>query len=376
MKFRIHLFLALTGASPVFPQVLINEVLFNPAGTDAEKEKIEIRNAGSSAVDLSGYDLYPDGIGYFTFPAVVLQPGGIAVVHLRQTGVDSETDFYHSAPTSNMGNTSGSVALFTSTTHSAATVASFVQWGAGAQAWASAAATAGIWSGVGDFAPAIAEGHSLEYDGSGFTPGDWFDQEGPTLGTANALPVILAMFSVRVIPGGVLVSWETLSEIDNYGFAIERRPALQDDPASAWRQVGFVAGSGTTQIHRRYSFSDVDVAAGKHQYRLRQMDRSGGTTLSETAEVDVGRGPFLLECYPNPFNSSTQVRFAVPDEGELRLSILDIAGRRVRVLFSGRAEAGKTYSVVLRGEELASGMYFLSCEFRRERISRKILLLR
>jgi hypothetical protein len=43
---------------------------------------------------------------------------------------------------------------------------------------------------------------------------------------------------------------------------------------------------------------------------------------------------------PSPFRESTTIEYALPREGPVRLEVLDIAGRRVRVLESGLREAG------------------------------------
>ena len=50
--------------------VVINEVLFNPIGNDPGQEWIEVFNASDSVQNLNGWQLYPDGIGYFSFQGI------------------------------------------------------------------------------------------------------------------------------------------------------------------------------------------------------------------------------------------------------------------------------------------------------------------
>jgi hypothetical protein len=397
----LSFFFMFTFACPAAGQVVINEVFHDPDGNDTGKEKIEIRNMGSTVVDLTGYDLYPDGTGYFTFPLFSLSPGALAVIHLRQTGSQTGSELFHPTPTLNMGNTSGSVALFSGTTHNAGTLVSFVQWGAGGEAWASTAVSSGVWNSVSDSVPAVSEGHSLEYDGSGLTAADWFDQANPTLGSTNSLPVQLLSFSARPSGASVLLSWETASEVDNYGFNVQRREIslmLADAHrfeteneeivsnssshftlhSSQWSEIGFVPGWGTSQVRHRYSFVDSSPYPEKAAYRLRQVDRGGSFSFSEIIEVNrTDQTGFLrLDCFPNPFNPSVQVKFSVPENGEVSLRVYDSAGRMVESLFSGMATKGTEYTLTLRGENLASGSYVAACEFRGKRISRKILLIR
>jgi len=389
MSTFLVLLFALVCAWPALSQVLINEVLYDPEGTDTGKEKIEIRNVGSTTIDLTGYDLYPDGIGYFTFPAVSLAPGAIAVVHLRQSGSNSGSEFFHSTPSTNMGNASGSVALFSSTTHSAAALASFVQWGAGNKAWSSAAVTAGIWSVAADSVPAVPEGHSIEYDGAGFTPGDWFDQSVPTPGSTNSLPVQLVAFSARRNGATVVLMWETLTEVDNFGFDVERRTVsgfmLQDSGPETlnlkhetqWLRVGFVPGSGTTHSRQRYSFVDNVPLSERTAYRLRQLDRTGMFSFSDIVEIGpVGRSEtMMIECYPNPFNPETAVSYRLSAFSDVRLSVFDVLGREAALLVEKEQEAG-SYTVIWNATSMPSGTYFATLEIQGMRVSRKMLLLR
>lgn len=126
--------------------VSLSEVLFDPEGSDTGKEYIKIYNSGDTAVALAGWELYPDGIGYFVLPAEFsLGPKGTIAVHMRVSGTNAAGDFYHAAATENMGNTSGSAALFSSNSHNKDTMQSFVQWGRGGQTWETAALGAGLW---------------------------------------------------------------------------------------------------------------------------------------------------------------------------------------------------------------------------------------
>src|SRR3989338_11658261 len=98
--------------------IAISEVFFDPAGTDTGLEYIVIKNFGSGEVNLSGWDLYPAGVGYYTFPSFTLVAGSEVKVHIRASGSDGQADLYYASASGNMGNSSGSIALFSGTTHS------------------------------------------------------------------------------------------------------------------------------------------------------------------------------------------------------------------------------------------------------------------
>ncbi len=55
------------------------------------------------------------------------------------------------------------------------------------------------------------------------------------------LPVQLVSFSASVTPIGVALRWTTATEVNNYGFEIERAsPVNRDTPLQEWEKIGFV----------------------------------------------------------------------------------------------------------------------------------------
>lgn len=79
--------------------VVISEVLYDPSGSDAGKEWIELHNPTGSAIDISGWSL-GDTIGEeyasgrYLFPnGAILQPGGVIVIAQQAVSVTFEPDF-------------------------------------------------------------------------------------------------------------------------------------------------------------------------------------------------------------------------------------------------------------------------------------------
>ena len=69
----------------------------------------------------------------------------------------------------------------------------------------------------------------------------------------------------------------------------------------------------------------------------------------------------LMGNYPNPFNPSTSIRFALPSSGPVRLSVYDALGREVTTLVNGMLPAG-VHQVTWEAGSVASGVYLYRLE--------------
>jgi len=83
----------------------------------------------------------------------------------------------------------------------------------------------------------------------------------------------------------------------------------------------------------------------------------------------------LSSNYPNPFNPTTTIPYALPEGVAVRLVVYDVLGRKVTTLVDGKQEAGR-YEVVYDASRLATGLYFYRLEAGAFTQVRKMLLLR
>jgi hypothetical protein len=193
-----------------------------------------------------------------------------------------------------------------------------------------------------------------------------------TFGSSNGgspLPVELVSFIAAVYKNTITLSWSTATEVNNYGFEIER---ASTELGMKWKTIGFVQGHGNSNSPKNYSFTDSSPLSGKEQYRLKQIDFNGKYEYSDVVEV-VMQAPanFLLkQNFPNPFNPSTTIRYQIPvvdalspasewmpvAEVHVTLKVYDVLGREVVPLVNENKKAG-SYEAMFDASRLASGVY-------------------
>ena len=81
------------------------------------------------------------------------------------------------------------------------------------------------------------------------------------------IPVELASFTASSNENKVMLKWETATEVNNYGFELERRVSGDE----VWKKVEFVEGNGNSSSPKNYEFIDNPVGGGKFEYRLKQI---------------------------------------------------------------------------------------------------------
>jgi endonuclease I len=192
-------------------------------------------------------------------------------------------------------------------------------------------------------------------------------------------PVELTSFSATAVSSRTLLVWKTATEVNNYGFDVERRLVnSRSSIVNSWCKVGFVAGNGTSNIEHQYSYTDANAAAGTYAYRLKQIDNDGTYKYSSEAEVSIAVPKvFLLnQNYPNPFNPSTTIQFTVPSDGKAVVKILNVLGQEVATVFNGDVHAGVVNSVRFNASKLSSGVYFSRLESNGDVQIKKLVLLK
>lgn len=136
------------------------------------------------------------------------------------------------------------------------------------------------------------------------------------------LPVKLTTFTVKVTQSYINLNWQTLNELNNDKFVIERSVNGLD-----FIPVGEVNGNGTSGHVNHYAWQDRNPQPGNNYYRLKQLDLDGATEYSEVrlARFTVAEGK--VQVFPNP--ASSYITLSMAGSAITKVDLVDISGRTV-----------------------------------------------
>jgi hypothetical protein len=188
------------------------------------------------------------------------------------------------------------------------------------------------------------------------------------------LPVEMASFDATQNGDEVQLSWKTASEKNNAGFEVQRSV-----DGSAFQQVGFVEGSGTTSSAQRYSFTDGDVPfeASDVDYRLKQVDTDGSAEYSDvrTVTLQAPKTVEIVSTAPNPAGERARVLYQLPEQGKVELNVFNALGQRVAQVVNGVQTEGRKAQVI-DTSDLSSGVYFVRLRAQGQTLTQRITVVK
>ncbi|MEO1263630.1 MAG: T9SS type A sorting domain-containing protein [Bacteroidota bacterium] len=181
------------------------------------------------------------------------------------------------------------------------------------------------------------------------------------------LPVELLDFRAAKYEETIQLKWRTGSEINNFGFAIER-----STDAINWQPIGFVDGQGNSLETRNYYYSDEHPFSGVNYYRLKQMDYDGEHEYSKILSVALNSSTDQLRLFPNPTTDLVNLEFESDFVGPAVWEMLDFTGRRVA--FKSVLLDGTNSKSTIGLSEIPPGIYLLQLTFGQKQIQQRLVV--
>lgn len=216
-------------------------------------------------------------------------------------------------------------------------------------------------------------------------------QTNQILNIEESTPIAVELISFQATPldnGMVNLSWTTAQESNNAGFYVQKSTARH----TGFKRVhkNLIMSKGSTTSGHAYAYQDQLSEAADAFYRLEHISYDGMSTFSKTISVSAASGAdrstpkpsqfSLAQNYPNPFNPATTIAYELAAPSTVQLSIYDVTGRRIRILYDSSQEAG-AYKVEWdgfdqSGQPVGSGVYFCTLKTDTWSATRKMILAR
>jgi YVTN family beta-propeller protein len=190
------------------------------------------------------------------------------------------------------------------------------------------------------------------------------------------IAVAISQFTARQSGERAVIEWRTHVEDGTEGFNILR----SEEPGWGYQRItsSLLPAGGVPSTYR---YEDEHVHPGRtYYYKIESVSVTGRSELFGPIEF-VYRARFAVhQNVPNPFNPVTKIRFTIPDMSPVRLTVYDVAGRRIRTLVD-RMLPADNYEISWdgtnnEGRAVASGIYFYRLEAGKYSQTRKMVLLR
>jgi hypothetical protein len=160
------------------------------------------------------------------------------------------------------------------------------------------------------------------------------------------------------------------------GTEMNEAPAL--GPNQAPRQSG--ANTGPLDGNMNVRMVDDGYTYPAVSNVIRVILNPSTTSVEKNDNLSAPVDYRLAQNYPNPFNPQTTIQYALSQPGQVRLSIYNINGQRIRELVNSNQSSG-AYTAVWDGlnefgEHATSGMYIYTLETATFKESKRMLLLK
>jgi hypothetical protein len=173
--------------------------------------------------------------------------------------------------------------------------------------------------------------------------------------------------------GGVRLQWQLHPDLMDHDIYVHRQEA---GAARVQVSPGPLAWGAT-------SYLDAGAPDGPVAYWLELVSPQGARTWQGPLDVQgaaVATAFSFAPGFPNPFRTETQLAFTLPAPGEVRITVHDLRGRRVRELAAGAYPAGPH---VLQwdgrdggGAGVAAGVYYARIAYEGQVRSRKLVVMK
>ncbi|RLC50903.1 MAG: hypothetical protein DRI23_06130, partial [Candidatus Cloacimonadota bacterium] len=161
-------------------------------------------------------------------------------------------------------------------------------------------------------------------------------------------------------------------------------------PAGNRSLTGYTVYRNNQQIVQvtETTYTDEDLENGVYAYYVKALYGSYESEasneviieLTEANNIIIPENTALLGNYPNPFNPTTEISFALKDAEKVNLEIFNVRGQKVKTLVNKSMDAG-LHQIVWEGlddagKQISSGIYFYKMQAGEYNATRKMIMMK
>jgi len=169
------------------------------------------------------------------------------------------------------------------------------------------------------------------------------------------VPLTIQYFSGKKDGNSNILQWQTIHEINNTAFDIQRSA-----DGIHFSSIAIVLSkANNVSTTNSYEFYDNYILQGNNFYRLKQIDKDGSVYYSSIVLVKnlYFNQPHIVNIFPNPVKNILQTTLYLPQPNKVQFSINDLAGKIV-LLNTMNLHEGEV-STEMNISALSKGIYIL-----------------
>lgn len=134
------------------------------------------------------------------------------------------------------------------------------------------------------------------------------------------------------------------------------------------------AGAEPQNVNPQTNLPGYSIPSGTSPRFLAQFDLRTPVNIDEET-FEIPTTVELRQNYPNPFNPTTNITFGLPQSGDVRLDVFNVAGQRVATLVNSQMTSG-FHTVTFDASRLSSGVYLYRLESNGQVRTEKMTLIK